>query len=123
MHSPLLFAPAKLAAENLRRRTAQKAQWRHREEGKRILFFFVLVLFYFYFVFFFFYFVYVFFFVLAFFYFVFYFFFLFFLFFFVADGINSVGDYNSPPGGCRRRRRRVSVCVPTFFQVSRLDNF
>ena len=20
---------------------------------------------------------------------------------FVADGINSVGDYNSPPGGCR----------------------
>ena len=32
---------------------------------------------------------------------------------FVADGINSVGDYNSPPGGCRRRR--VCVCVPTFF--------
>ena len=25
---------------------------------------------------------------------------------FVADGINSVGDYNSPPGGCR-----LSVCV------------
>ena len=35
---------------------------------------------------------------------------------FVADGINSVGDYNSPPGGCRRRRRRVSVFVsPLFF--------
>ena len=33
--------------------------------------------------------------------------------FFVADGINSVGDYNSPPGGCR-----LSVCVsvcPHFF--------
>ena len=35
--------------------------------------------------------------------------------FFVADGINSVGDYNSPPGGCR-----LSVCVclcvsPLFF--------
>ena len=26
--------------------------------------------------------------------------------FFVADGINSVGDYNSSPGGCR-----LSVCV------------
>ena len=39
--------------------------------------------------------------------------------FFVADGINSVGDYNSPPGGCRRRRRRrrrrVSVCPHLFF--------
>ena len=43
--------------------------------------------------------------------------------FFVADGINFVGDYNSPPGGCRRRRR-VSVFVsPPFFHVSRLDNF
>ena len=42
--------------------------------------------------------------------------------FFVADGINSVGDYNSPPGGCRRRRRRVCVSPP-FFHVSRLDNF
>ena len=31
---------------------------------------------------------------------------------FVADGINSVGDYNSPPGGCRHRRRRV---CPHFF--------
>ena len=35
--------------------------------------------------------------------------------FFVPDGINSVGDYNSPPGGCR-----LSVCVcvsvsPLFF--------
>ena len=35
---------------------------------------------------------------------------------FVADGINSVGDYNSPPGGCR-----VFVCLclcvsPPFFQ-------
>ena len=34
---------------------------------------------------------------------------------FVADGINSVGDYNSPPGGCR-----LSVCLcvclsPLFF--------
>ena len=28
---------------------------------------------------------------------------------FVADGINSVGDYNSPPGGCR-----LCVC-PHFF--------
>ena len=28
------------------------------------------------------------------------------LFLFVADGINSVGDYNSPPGGCR-----LSVCL------------
>ena len=33
----------------------------------------------------------------------------------VADGINSVGDYNSPPGGCR-----LSVCLsvclsPLFF--------
>ena len=25
---------------------------------------------------------------------------------FVADGINSVGDYNSPPGGCR-----LCVCL------------
>jgi len=33
---------------------------------------------------------------------------------FVADGINSVGDYNSPPGGCRVFVS-VSVCVPTFF--------
>ena len=41
---------------------------------------------------------------------------------FVADGINSVGDYNSPPGGCRRRVC-LFVCVPTFFQVSRWDNF
>ena len=39
---------------------------------------------------------------------------------FVADGINSVGDYNSSPGGCRRR---VCVRVPTFFHVSRWDNF
>ena len=39
---------------------------------------------------------------------------------FVADGINSVGDYNSPPGGCRLY---VCMCVPTFFHVSRLDNF
>ena len=36
---------------------------------------------------------------------------------FVADGINSVGDYNSPPGGCRLY---VSVCLyvcvsPLFF--------
>ena len=46
-----------------------------------------------------------------------------FVLFFVADGINSVGDYNSPPGGCRRRRVSVFVCVPTFFHVSRLDNF
>ena len=31
--------------------------------------------------------------------------------FFVADGINSVGDYNSPPGGCR-----VCLCLsPLFF--------
>ena len=38
---------------------------------------------------------------------------LFLLLFFVADGINSVGDYNSPPGGCR-----VFVCLfvsPLFF--------
>ena len=35
---------------------------------------------------------------------------------FVADGINSVGDYNSSPGGCRRRRRRLSVSLsPLFF--------
>ena len=39
---------------------------------------------------------------------------------FVADGINSVGDYNSPLGGCRLC---LFVFVPTFFQVSRLDNF
>ena len=35
------------------------------------------------------------------------------VFIFVADGINSVGDYNSPPGGCR-----LSVCLcvcPHFF--------
>ena len=35
--------------------------------------------------------------------------------FFVADGINSVGDYNSPPGGCRLY---VCVCLyvcPHFF--------
>ena len=33
--------------------------------------------------------------------------------FFVADGINSVGDYNSSPGGCCLS---VSVCVcPHFF--------
>ena len=40
---------------------------------------------------------------------------------FVADRINSVGDYNSSPGGCC-----VCVCVcvsPPFFHVSRLDNF
>ena len=44
---------------------------------------------------------------------------LFFVFlFFVADGINSVGGYNSPPGGCR-----LYVCVPTFFHVLRWDNF
>ena len=30
---------------------------------------------------------------------------------FFADGINSVGDYNSSPGGCRRR---LCVC-PHFF--------
>ena len=40
---------------------------------------------------------------------------------FVPDGINSVGDYNSSRVGvvclC------LSVCVPTFFHVSRLDNF
>ena len=42
---------------------------------------------------------------------------------FVADGINSVGDYNSPPGGCRVFVS-VSVSVsPPFFHVSRLDNF
>ena len=41
---------------------------------------------------------------------------------FVADGINSVGDYNSSPGGCRLCVC-LFVCVPTFFQVSRLDNF
>ena len=42
--------------------------------------------------------------------------------FFVADGINSVCDYNSSPGGCHLC---VSVClsVPTFFHVSRWDNF
>ena len=41
---------------------------------------------------------------------------------FVADGINSVGDYNSSPGGCPLC---VCVCVsvPTFFHVSRWDNF
>ena len=38
---------------------------------------------------------------------------------FVADGINSVGDYNSSPGGCR-----LCVCLsPPFFHVSQLDNF
>ena len=35
--------------------------------------------------------------------------------FFVADGINSVGDYNSSPGGCRLCVC-LSVCVsPLFF--------
>ena len=34
---------------------------------------------------------------------------------FVADGINSVGDYNSPPGGCR-----LSVCVCVCVSVSPL---
>ena len=29
---------------------------------------------------------------------------------FVPDGINSVGDYNSPPGWCRRRRRCRRRC-------------
>ena len=33
---------------------------------------------------------------------------------FVADGINSVGDYNLPPGGCRRRRVSVFVSPPFF---------
>ena len=43
---------------------------------------------------------------------------------FVADGINSVGDYNSSPGGCRLSECvSVCVCVPTFFHVSRWDNF
>ena len=42
--------------------------------------------------------------------------------FVVADGINSVGDYSSSPGGCRLCLC-VCVCVPTFFHVSRWDNF
>ena len=43
---------------------------------------------------------------------------------FVPDRINSVGDYNSPPGGCRLSVCVcLCVCVPTFFHVSRLDNF
>ena len=33
-----------------------------------------------------------------------------------------VGDYNSSPGGCRLCVC-LCVCVPTFFHVSRLDNF
>ena len=35
---------------------------------------------------------------------------------FVANGINSVGDYNSSPGGCRRRRR-LSVCLTVCVSV------